>query len=115
MSQKILVLLVAWILLLSVSACSAQPTAPDPGISAGPASTPVGTLPRTEAEVPRVSLEDALTAVESGEAIVVDVRSAEAYATSHVAGAIHIDLSEIEANPAGLDLEKDQWIITYCT
>jgi 3-mercaptopyruvate sulfurtransferase SseA len=103
MSRKILIVLVAWIFLLGISACSAQPTAPASGI------------PRTEEEVPRVSLEDARAALESGEAIVVDVRSAEAYAASHVPGAIHIDLDEIETNPAGLDLAKDQWIITYCT
>jgi 3-mercaptopyruvate sulfurtransferase SseA len=114
MSRHILLLLVTWILLV-ILACRAQPTAPAPEASAGPASTSVSTLPRTEAEVPRVSLEEARAAVESGEAIVVDVRSAEAYATSHVAGAIHIDLNEIEANPADLDLDKDQWIITYCT
>lgn len=115
MSRKTLVLLVAWILVLSISACSAQPTASAPGPTVELASTPVTALPRTEAEVPRVSLEDARAALESGEVIVVDVRSDAAYEVSHIAGAIHIDLNEIEANPAGLDLDKDQWIITYCT
>jgi phage shock protein E len=44
----------------------------------------------------------------------VDVRSAQQYAASHVKGAISIPLDEIDANPTGLKLEKDQWIITYC-
>jgi phage shock protein E len=79
------------------------------------ASTQVPEVPLTEAEVPRVSLEEALTAIQSGEAVVVDVRSPEAYAASHIAGAISVPLDEIESNPAGLDLDKDQWIITYCT
>ena len=78
-------------------------------------STASTQAPVTEAEVPRVSLEEALTAIQSGEAVVVDVRSAEAYAASHIAGAISVPLDEIESNPAGLDLDKDQWIITYCT
>ena len=72
-------------------------------------------LPGTEAEVPRVSLEDARVAIESGDAIVVDVRSDAAYAVSHIPGAINIPLSEIESNPTGLNLDRDKWIITYCT
>ena len=46
---------------------------------------------------------------------VVDVRDPAQYEQSHVAGAISIWLDDIEANPTGLDLDKDQWIITYCT
>jgi 3-mercaptopyruvate sulfurtransferase SseA len=72
-------------------------------------------LPRTEAEVPRVSLEETLTALQSGAAVIVDVRNVQAYQASHIAGAMSISLGEIEANPAGLNLDKDQWIITYCT
>jgi rhodanese-related sulfurtransferase len=72
-------------------------------------------LPQTEAEVPRVSLEEAEAALDSGAAIFVDVRSPAAYETSHTAGAISIPLGEIERNLTGLALEKDQWIITYCT
>lgn len=81
-----------------------------------PVFTPTSAqLPLTEAEVPRVSIQDAKAALDSGEAIVVDVRSEGAYQTSHVPGAIHIELGEFETNPAGLRLDKDQWIITYCT
>ena len=77
--------------------------------------TAQGDLPQTEADVPRISVEDAKAALDSGEAIIVDVRSAESYAAGHAAGAISIPLSEIEANPTGLGLDKEQWIITYCT
>ncbi|MCE9647308.1 MAG: rhodanese-like domain-containing protein [Chloroflexi bacterium] len=72
-------------------------------------------LPQTEAAVPRVSVEDAKAALDSGEAIIVDVRSSESYAAEHAAGAISIPLELIEGNPAGLDLDKTRWIITYCT
>ena len=58
---------------------------------------------------------NARAALERGEAVIVDVRSDAAYEVSHIAGAINIQLGEIETNPTGLNLDKDQWIITYCT
>ena len=73
------------------------------------------TIPQTEADVPRISVKDAKAALDGGKAIIVDVRSADIYAQGHAAGAISIPLSEIETNPAGLGLDKEQWIITYCT
>jgi hypothetical protein len=72
-------------------------------------------LPATEAEVPRVPLEQALTAYTAGAAIFVDVRSPGDFEISHIPGAINIPLSEFENNIANVDLEKDAWIITYCT
>ena len=74
-----------------------------------------GELPLTEDDVPRVTAEEAKAALDSGAAIIVDVRDPAQYEQSHVAGAISIWLDEIEANPTGVDLDKDQWIITYCT
>lgn len=98
------------------TSCRAQPTQlpAAPTSLSEPASTPSGPL-LTEAEVPRVSLEEAQAALESGSAVIVDVRAPAAYEASHIAGAINIPLGEIERNPAGLALGKDQWIITYCT
>jgi 3-mercaptopyruvate sulfurtransferase SseA len=72
-------------------------------------------IPITEADVPRVSLKDAKAAIESGEAVVVDVRSLDAFKAGHIPGALSISLSEIETHPASIGLEKEQWIITYCT
>jgi len=109
--------LVISMLLLATLACNAlAPTAePVPTTIIEPIFTPkAGNIPLTEADVPRVSLEDARVAIESGSAIVVDVRRPEEYAASHIPGALSIEFDEIEANPAGLDLNKDQWIITYC-
>ena len=74
-----------------------------------------GTLPATEAEVPRVPVDVAKAAFDTGQAIIVDVRSADAYAASHAKGAINILLGEIETNSNGLNLGRNQWIITYCT
>jgi rhodanese-related sulfurtransferase len=74
-----------------------------------------GDLPQSEAEVPRVSIEEARAAFESGMAVIVDVRSPSAFEASHIAGAISIPLGEIERNPTELAIGENQWIITYCT
>jgi hypothetical protein len=78
-------------------------------------ATQTNRVPLTEAEVPRVPLDVAKAAIDTGEAIVLDVRPVESYQASHIPGAISIPLADIEANPTGLKLDKDQWIITYCT
>ena len=105
-----------------LSACSAQPTQALP--TAAPTQTlPSGhgitseerELPLTDAEVPRLSLEEAKAALDSGAAILVDVRSPDAFAASHAVGAISVPLGEIERNISGLPLDRDEWIITYCT
>ena len=119
MPGKNYILLVILIMALSATACSASPTSSTPTlrptqiVNTSTQTTP--NLPLSESEVPRVSVEDAKAALERGEAIVVDVRSADAYAASHIAGAINIQLSDIEANPTNLNLDQNQWIITYCT
>jgi 3-mercaptopyruvate sulfurtransferase SseA len=101
------------ILILSTLACNAlSPQSDSPQIQQ-PSSD--SALPSSEAAVPRVSLDDAKAAVENGTAIIVDVRSAESFAISHIPGAINIPLGLIESNPSTLDLDKNEWIITYCT
>ena len=120
MNKKVKLIFVILILLVAASACSpAAPTklAPLPtvAVTVGPSSTGPSDVPLTEADVPRVSVQDAAAAIKSGDAIVLDVRSAQAYQASHIPGALSIPLAEIESNPAGLNLDKDKWIITYCT
>ena len=92
-------LIVIIVLLALLSACAPQ--------------TPQ--IPQTEDAVPRVTVEEAKSAVDNGKAIIVDVRSAESFAAGHAAGAISIPLTEFENNIDSLPLDKDQWIITYCT
>ena len=124
--SRIKVLLSTWVLLLAVLACNyVAPTAP-PEPTSTPTLAPTtiieptviatrSDLPRDEAAVPRVPVEQAKAALDSGAAIIVDVRAAQSYALEHIAGSISIPLSEIETNPTGLKLKKNQWIITYCT
>ena len=56
-----------------------------------------------------------MTALNSGQAIIVDVRSTESFVASHIAGALSIPLNRIEDTPKSVTLDKNQWIITYCT
>lgn len=117
--QKTKFLIVFSILLLATLACNAlaSPTpAPIPTTIIEIFPTPTaGNIPLSDADVPRISPEQAKAAMDSDAAIIVDVRSKTAYDAEHIAGSISIPLTDIEANPTGLKLDKDQWIITYCT
>jgi len=106
------------IILLTISACNtvAPTQILPPTVIPEPTNPPQKSrLPLSEAGVQRVEVEVAKAAIDTGAAIVVDVRSKQAYEASHIPGAINIQLGEFEVNIAGIKLEKDQWIITYCT
>ena len=108
------------LVILLMTACGAQVTETPPALAATQTVLPgqtlaSGELPQTEAGVPRISIEDAKAAFDNGLAVIVDVRSPSAFETSHVAGSISVPLGAIEQDPTGLDLAKEQWIITYCT
>ena len=111
-------------LTILVVACTPSTPAAEPTVASAivptaviaPSSAPSSNgLPQTEADVPRVSVEEAAAAIQSGDAIVVDVRSAQAYQASHIPGALSVPLFDIETDPTSLKLDKDKWIITYCT
>ena len=118
MNRTTRILLLTPVSIFLVTACSAQVTeiAPTAAVTqiVEPGFTPSGPS-LTEAEVPRVSIEEARAALEAGTAVIVDVRLPAAFDESHIAGAINIPLEEIETNPTGLALDKERWIITYCT
>jgi 3-mercaptopyruvate sulfurtransferase SseA len=97
--------LVISLLLITVLACNVSL----------PQTQGQGNLPLSEDAVPRVTVDEAKAAYESGEAIIVDVRSSEAYAGGHITGAISIPLDQFESNIANAPLDKNKWIITYCT
>jgi 3-mercaptopyruvate sulfurtransferase SseA len=117
MSRKFSILFTIWILILTTTACNIQTrsTSAPTQIIESVSTQSMGGLPATEAEIPRVTVEEAKAAFDSGEAIIVDVRGSDSFETSHIAGAINIPLNEFETNPEGLNLDKAQWIITYCT
>lgn len=122
MTNKKELLIVMALFTLTILACNAIQPQTEP--TSAPTQPVVSTLelpqeqiniPQTEAEVPRVTPEEAKAALDSGEAVIVDVRGAENYAEAHIAGAISIQLGEFESNIANVPLDKNQWIITYCT
>lgn len=78
-------------------------------------SRPQLSIPLTEADVSRIDVHEAKAALDSGQAILIDVRSADSYAEGHAVGAVSIPLDNFENNIDKLSLEKSQWIITYCT
>ncbi len=110
---KTRILIAITILILATLACNALSTSP----TSAPTqiTQPQGNLPRTEDDVPRVQVEVAYTAYTAGAAIIVDVRSAAAYDESHIPNALSIPLDEFEINIEGVNLDREQWIITYCT
>ena len=99
-------LLIVAAVLLSLQNGSIQATPSESAVSSGHEE-------ETYPEIERVSLDETKAAMDAGTAVVVDVRSAEAYQGGHIAGAINIPLGELESRLGELD--KAQWIITYCT
>ncbi len=61
-------------------------------------------------EISQVDLRARQAAVEG--VLVVDVRSAEEFAAGHIEGALHLPLSELEAHPEQLPLDRP--IVTVC-
>jgi predicted sulfurtransferase len=71
-------------------------------------------VPQTKDQVPRISPREVQNRIDGGEPIlIVDSRSADSYAKSHIAGAISVPLNEVESRLA--ELPRDQEIVFYCT
>lgn len=66
-----------------------------------------------ETAVERVGIPEALSMVERGEAILLDVRQSEAYRGGHIKGAIPMPEAEIASRVT--TLPKNKKIITYCS
>ncbi len=64
-------------------------------------------------EIPRVSLVDAKAAHDAGTAVFVDARPEASYALGHIPGAISIPADQLPQRLG--ELNKNNWIITYCT
>lgn len=64
-------------------------------------------------EAARVELAEAKTAYDTGSALFIDVRDADAYAAGHIPNALNIPLADIAARLVELDPAAPA--ITYCT
>src|SRR5258705_4580532 len=124
MKRTIYILLATFTLVLISLACNAllpqtEPTSvPTPvqtqiiiptQITEPVSTQPPANLPQTDAEVSRVPADQAKAALDSGDAVIVDVRGADAYARSHITGALEVSLSAIQTDPANLPLDKNKW------
>ena len=80
------------------------------------ATTTAATAPptgETTASVPRMAAEDVREKLRANEIVLVDVRDAASYSTSHIPGALHIPFASVEG--AMKSLPKGKPIVTYCT
>ncbi len=86
-----------------------------PGDLSGVASTalPLSTSPPPNPQVPRASLDATREKMETGDAVLVDVRTKESYDKAHIAGSISIPEAEVYARLG--ELPRDKEIILYCT
>lgn len=85
------------------------------GTAAMSSNSPVaGTPPRIPfPDVPRVGVGDAKAALDLQQAIFIDTRGEPFYAAGHLPGALSITKEELPQRMGELD--KNTWIIPYCT
>ena len=100
-----------------LAACSPQDGSA-PAAKSAPAANGNATAQTTKpaaqnpGDTRRVSIEETQKAVEAGTAIIVDVRDAATYKTSHIKGSKSIPLAQFDQRFG--ELPKDKLIITYC-
>lgn len=105
--KKLLALLLVVAVPLFCVACGEDNSAGAPALATEPAEVAA-----------RVTAEDAIRLVQSGQAVLVDTRSAGQYAEHHAEGAVLAPLQEIGENPylpAITGIPEDQTMILYCT
>jgi len=81
--------------------------------SAEPLPTEESLQSVSQEDVPRVNLQDAKLAYESGSAVFVDVRDESSFESGHIPGSYSIPLDTLPDREDELD--RNAWIITYCT
>ena len=92
----------------------AKPTAPPPDAAqAKKAAPPTLSTPTPSDGAQRITVAELRAALDNGTAILVDVRSEDAYKAEHIKGALSIPVYEIAARLK--ELPKDKLIATYCS
>jgi hypothetical protein len=95
-------------------AAPAKPAMPQPNAAQAKAATPpVLSTPTPGDGAQRITVAELRAALDKGTAILVDVRSEDAYKAEHIKGAILIPVYEIAARYK--ELPKDKFIVTYCS
>jgi 3-mercaptopyruvate sulfurtransferase SseA len=83
-----------------------------PATNGNTAAKTTNTPAQNPGDTRRVSIEETQKAIEAGTAVVVDVRDAASYRTSHIKSAKSIPLQQFDERIG--ELPKDKLIITYC-
>jgi 3-mercaptopyruvate sulfurtransferase SseA len=91
----------------AVVAAGAWPSQPAPAVTAASAQVEIATAPR-------ISVADFKKLFASGDVVVLDVRSADAYTRGHIPGAVLVPEASVESR-AGEWLKEKRPIVTYCT
>jgi phage shock protein E len=84
-----------------------------------PAPAPMAAAPDAdhdhgaESTIRRMTATELRSALDRGEAVVIDVRDIDSYAAGHIAGSMHIPLEFIESQLP--HLPRDKALVTYCT
>lgn len=101
---------------LSVACSTAHPDASGGAATQTPAPATQALPPAPQSEedkMPRISGPEAVKEAVAGKAIIVDVRSEQAYREGHAKGSLNIPLDKVEKGE--YQVPKDSKIITYCT
>jgi len=89
-------------------------SAPAPAVAPPPAADDDhAALEAAIEKVPRVTAEELKAMLDKGEAVVIDVRSAEDYKAEHLPNAMQIPLSYVEGEIPWFP--RDKKIVTYCS
>ena len=70
--------------------------------------------PKTEADVPRITMADFVKGLADDTLLVIDVRSADQYMQGHIPGAISVPLAVGLAGQAERLKSQKKAIVTYC-
>ena len=95
-----------------LAACQDKP-APPPANANTPVVANGQTLPTRPDGTAEITVEQAKKAVDSGQAVMVDVREDLPYRQEHIKGAIHLPAPQTGSRVQ--ELPKDKLLITYCS
>jgi 3-mercaptopyruvate sulfurtransferase SseA len=78
-----------------------------------PAEARAAAKPATATEAARITTDELKAAMAKKDVVIIDTRSADAYAAGHIEGALNLPLQGLEARLN--ELPKNKLIAAYCT
>lgn len=101
---------------LALSSCSSAPDTKEAGMAAESSDKDVGSDAGTAATdaYHKVTADEVKQLIDQGDVTLIDVRTPEEYADTHVAGAINIPNESIGTEPPSELANKDDALVVYC-